>query len=68
MKTYHNILKPINQYVLIALIVLITLLGFGLKANSSLAIEQNHTEIINHSSPAKLANHESDIVTNEKKK
>ena len=68
MKTYHNILKPINQYVLIALIVLITLLGFGLKAHSSLALEQNHSEIINSSSPARLANYESDIATNEKKK
>jgi len=49
MKTYPNILKPVKQYVLIGLIVLITLFGLTLKANAQSTLLGNDIEKISNS-------------------
>ncbi|SMG37773.1 hypothetical protein SAMN05661096_02478 [Marivirga sericea] len=62
MKTYPNILKPVKQYVLIGIIVLITLFGLTLKANAqSISLESN-VEKINNAMVVQLAAYDFDMV------
>lgn len=69
MKTYPNILKPVKQYVLIAIIVLITLFGLTLKANAQSTHLGNDVDKINNSMVIQLADYDYDIlipkITNE---
>lgn len=62
MKTYPNILKPVKQYVLIGLIVLITLLGLSLKANAQSIELGNDVDKINNSIVIQLANYDFDVL------
>ena len=62
MKTYPNILKPVKQYVLIGLIVLITLFGLTLKANAQSISLGNDVEKINTAMQVQLAKHDFDIL------
>ncbi|WKK73745.2 hypothetical protein QYS49_17700 [Marivirga salinae] len=62
MKTYPNILKPVKQYVLIGLIVLITLFGLTLKANAQSALLGNDVDKINNSMVVQLSNYDFDIM------
>lgn len=69
MKTYPNILKTVKQYVLIAIIVLITLFGLTLKANAQSTHLGNDVDKINNSMVIQLADYDYDIlipkITNE---
>lgn len=62
MKTYPNILKPVKQYVLIGLIVLITLFGLTLKANAQSTLVGNDVEKINNSMIVQLTDYDFDII------
>jgi|GEM_PF-6582991 hypothetical protein len=62
MKTYPNILKPVKQYVLIGLIVLITLFGLTLKANAQSTLLGNDVDRINNSMVIQLADYDFDII------
>ena len=62
MKTHPNILKPVKQYVLIGLIVLITLFGLTLKANAQSTLLGNDIEKINNSMVVQLADYDFDII------
>lgn len=62
MKTYPNILKPVKQYVLIAIIVLITLFGLALKANAQSTLLENDVDKINNSMVIQLADYDYDIL------
>ncbi|WP_375578191.1 hypothetical protein ABWH96_14275 [Marivirga tractuosa] len=62
MKTYPNILKPVKQYVLIGLIVLITLFGLTLKANAQSTLLGNDIDKINNSMVVQLADYDFDII------
>ncbi|WP_296622539.1 hypothetical protein [Marivirga sp.] len=62
MKTYPNILKPVKQYVLIGIIVLITLFGLTLKANAQSTLLKNDVDKINNSMVVQLANSDFDII------
>ncbi|WP_296623143.1 hypothetical protein [Marivirga sp.] len=62
MKTYPNILKPVKQYVLIGLIVLITLFGLTLKANAQSTLLENDVEKINNSMVVQLADYDFDVI------
>ncbi|MGM0581036.1 MAG: hypothetical protein ACQETL_10180 [Bacteroidota bacterium] len=62
MKTYPNILKPVKQYVLIGLIVLITLLGFTIKANAQSPLVGNDLDKINNSVTVQLAEFDFDVI------
>lgn len=62
MKTYPNILKPVKQYVLIGVIVLITLFGLTLKANAQSTLLTNDIDKINNSMVVQLANYDYDII------
>ncbi len=62
MKTYPNILKPVKQYVLIGLIVLITLFGLTLKANAQSTLLGNDVDKINNSMVVQLSNYDFDIM------
>ena len=62
MKTYPNILKPVKQYVLIGLIVLITLFGLTLKANAQSTLLGNDIEKISNSMVIQLADYDFDII------
>jgi hypothetical protein len=62
MKTYPNILKPVKQYVLIGIIVLITLFGLTLKANAQSTSLGNDVDKINNSMIVQLAGYDYDII------
>ncbi|WKV11023.1 hypothetical protein [Marivirga harenae] len=62
MKTYPNILKPVKQYVLIGIIVMITLFGLTLKANAQSTLLSNSVEKINNSITVQLVDYDYDIV------
>jgi hypothetical protein len=62
MKTYPNILKSVKQYVLIAIIVLITLFGLSLKAKAQSISIGNNVDKINNSMVVQLANYDFDII------
>lgn len=62
MDTNSNILKPVKQYVLIGIIVLITLFGLTLKANAQSTSLENDVDKINNSMVIQLANYDFDIV------
>ncbi|ADR20837.1 hypothetical protein MATR_15370 [Marivirga tractuosa] len=62
MKTYPNILKPVKQYVLIGIIVLITLFGLTLKANAQSTLLTDNVEKINNAITVKLADYDYDII------
>jgi hypothetical protein len=62
MKTYPNILKPVKQYALIGIIVLITLFGLTLKANAQSTSFGNDVEKINNSVVVQLADYDFDII------
>ncbi len=62
MKTYPNILKPVREYLLILIIVLITLFGLTLKANAQSTLVGNDIEKINNSIVIQLADYDYDII------
>jgi len=62
MKTYPNILKPVKQYILMGIIVLITLFGLTLKANAQSISFENDVEKINNSMTVQLKNYDFDII------
>jgi hypothetical protein len=62
MKTYPNILKPVKQYMLIGLIVLITLFGLTLKANAQSSLVENNVDKINNSMVIRLANYDFEVI------
>ncbi|HET8859935.1 hypothetical protein [Marivirga sp.] len=62
MKTYPNILKPVKQYVLIGLIVLITLFGLALKANAQSTLLNNDINKINSSVVVQMDEYDFDII------
>jgi hypothetical protein len=62
MKTYPNILKPVKQYVLIGIIVLITLFGLTLKANAQSTLLANNVDKINNAMTVQLADYDYDII------
>jgi hypothetical protein len=62
MKTYPNILKPVKQYVLIGLIVLITLFGLTLKANAQSTLLADNVEKINNAITIQLVNYDFDVI------
>jgi len=62
MKTYPNILKPVKQYVLIGIIVVITLFGLNLKANAQSTSLGNDVDKINNSMIVQLAGYDYDII------
>jgi hypothetical protein len=62
MKTYPNILKPVKQYVLIGIIVLITLFGLTLKANAQSTLLADNVEKINNSITVQMVNYDFDII------
>ncbi|WP_375578190.1 hypothetical protein ABWH96_14270 [Marivirga tractuosa] len=62
MKTHHNILKPVNQNILIGFIFLITLFGLSLNANAQSTLLENDIDKINNSMVVQLADYDYDIV------
>jgi len=62
MKTYPNILKPVKQYILIGILVLMTLFGLSLKANAQSTTLGSDVDKINNSMVIQLRNHDFDVV------
>jgi hypothetical protein len=62
MKTYPNILKPVKQYVLVGLIVLITLFGLTLKANAQSTSLGNDVDKIKNAMVIQLAAYDYDVI------
>lgn len=62
MKTYHKHLKAVNQNILIAIAILVTLFGMTLKANAQDLPLGNDLDKIKNSVIVQLANYEFDVL------
>jgi hypothetical protein len=62
MKMYPNILKPVKQYGLIGIIVLINLFGLSLKANAQNTLLADNVDKINNGITVQMVDYDYDII------